>query len=99
MKACVSETGDVESVELISGDPILAKSAIDAVKKWKFKPFIKNGKPITVSTKLPFNFAFSENITRRKHHGMKRTPLPDPPATGERSPNECAFLREYRRVF
>ncbi len=62
VKIQVSETGDVESAELISGDPVLAKSAIDAVKKWKFKPFIKNGKPISVSSKLPFNFAFSENV-------------------------------------
>ncbi len=58
----VSETGDVESAEIISGDPVLAKSAIDAVKKWKFKPFIKNGKPTPVSSKVPFSFAFSENI-------------------------------------
>ncbi len=66
VRALVSETGDVESVEVVSGDPILAKSAVDAVKKWKFKPFIKNGKPMKVSTKLPFDFAFSENIDDRK---------------------------------
>jgi len=66
VKLQVSATGDVESVEVISGDPVLAKSAVDAAKKWKFKPFIKNGKPIAVSTKMPFNFAFSENIHQEK---------------------------------
>jgi TonB family protein len=62
VKIQVSETGDVESAEVISGDPTLARSAIDAVKKWKFKPFIKNGKPISVASKVPFSFAFSENV-------------------------------------
>jgi TonB family protein len=60
VKILVSETGDVESAEAVSGDPILAKSAVDAGKKWKFKPFIKNGKPVKASTNLPFDFAFSE---------------------------------------
>jgi TonB family protein len=61
VRAFVSETGDVEKVEEVSGDPILAKAAMDAVKNWKFKPFIKNGRPVKVSTKQSFNFAFSEN--------------------------------------
>jgi TonB family protein len=62
VRAFVSETGDVENVEEVSGDSILAKAAMDAVKKWKFKPFIKNGKPTKVSTKLSFNFAFSQSV-------------------------------------
>jgi protein TonB len=56
----------VESAEVVSGDPVLAKSAVDAAKKWKFTPFIKNGKPVKVSTNLPFSFAFSENIHEQK---------------------------------
>jgi TonB family protein len=63
VKVVVSETGDVENVEVISGDPVLAKAAVDAVKKWKFKPFIKNGKPVKVSTKLPFDFSFSGHVS------------------------------------
>ncbi len=66
VRILVSETGDVETAEIVSGDPVLAKSALDAVKKWKFKPFIKNGKRVEVSTKLPFDFAFSENINDEK---------------------------------
>lgn len=63
VKILVSETGDVENVEVISGDPILAPAAVEAAKKCKFKPFIKNGKPVNVSTKLPFDFAFTRNIS------------------------------------
>jgi TonB family protein len=62
VKVVVSETGDVESAEVVSGDPILAESALDAAKKWKFKPFIRNGKAVKASTKLPFDFAFSDKV-------------------------------------
>lgn len=55
----ISETGDVERAEFASGDQIFADSAITAVKKWKFKPYFKNGKAIKVSTKVPFDFAFA----------------------------------------
>jgi TonB family protein len=63
VKMLVSETGDVDSVEVVSGDPILAKAAVASAIKWKFKPFIKNGKPVQVFTTVPFNFAFSGNVS------------------------------------
>lgn len=66
VRAFVSETGDVESVEEVSGDPILVRAAMDAVKNWKFRPFIKNGKPEKVSTKLTFTFAFPQAIRDAK---------------------------------
>jgi TonB family protein len=63
VEVLVSETGGVESVEVVRGDPILAKAAVSAAKKWKFKPFIRGGKPVKVSTKIPFDFAFSDKVT------------------------------------
>jgi TonB family protein len=62
LKIVVSETGDVESAEVVSGHPVLAKAAVDAVKKWKFQPFIRNSKPVKASVKLPFDFAFSDKV-------------------------------------
>ncbi len=58
----ISETGDVESADIISGDPDLAKAVQEAMKKWKFKPYIRNGKPVKVNTKMPFDFAFKDKI-------------------------------------
>lgn len=65
LKILVSETGDVEKVDVLSGDPMLAESAVSAVRKWKFKPFIRNGRPIKVSTQLPMDFAFSNKIMEK----------------------------------
>ena len=75
LKLLVSETGDVEHVDVISGDPILVDSAVDAAKKWKFKPFIKNGKPVKVSTQLPMDFAFGDQV---KDIPIKDSPAPAP---------------------
>ena len=61
VKLTVSATGDVDSVEVIRGDPILAKAAVEAANNWKFKPFIKNGKPTAISGNLPFYFVIPEN--------------------------------------
>jgi len=62
LKVLISENGDVETAEVVSGDPMLAESALDAVKKFKFKPFIRDGKVVKVSTKLPFDFYFKEKM-------------------------------------
>jgi TonB family protein len=52
----ISENGDVERTEVMGGDPLLAKAAESAMKQWKFKPFIKDGKPVPTSRKVPFDF-------------------------------------------
>ena len=59
----ISETGDVEKADIISGQPDLARAVQEAMKKWKFKPYIHNGKPVKVSTKMPFDFAFQDKVT------------------------------------
>jgi TonB family protein len=61
VKVHVSETGDVDSAEVVSGEPALSNAALEAAKKWKFKPFIRNGKPSRASALLPFDFALPGN--------------------------------------
>ena len=57
VKLTVNEAGDVDDAEIVEGDPILAAACVDGLKQWKFHPFIKNGKPIRVSAKIPCTFA------------------------------------------
>jgi TonB family protein len=59
----ISETGEVEQAEVISGNPILAEAALAAGKKWKFKPYLHNGKPVKVQTKIPFDFYFGDRLS------------------------------------
>jgi TonB family protein len=97
VKVAVSETGDVSGVELISGDPVLARAAVDAAKKWKFKPFIKNGKPSAVTTRIPFDFAFSNTVQDEKIEPVaQQSPVPGhTPATGD-GPNPAGVATPQR---
>jgi TonB family protein len=56
----ISKTGDVESIQLFSGHPILAPSAIEAVKQWKYKPYLLNGEPVEVETDVTVNFTLPD---------------------------------------
>jgi TonB family protein len=60
MKAVINQTGDVESVELLSGHPMLVQAALDAVKQWKYRPYLLNGNAVAVETQVTVNFTLSE---------------------------------------
>lgn len=58
----ISEAGDVEHIDVLSGNPLLVPSTVESVKRWKYKPFLRGGKPIKVSTRVPLDFAFARNV-------------------------------------
>lgn len=60
LKAHISKTGDVENLQLVSGHPMLAPAAIDAVKQWKYRPFVLNGEPVKVETNVTVNFTLAD---------------------------------------
>ena len=55
----INEEGTVTDEQVISGPPELAPAAIDAVKQWKAKPYVVDGKPIPLKIKLPLDFHLS----------------------------------------
>jgi TonB family protein len=59
LSVLINKTGDVESVKLINGDPLLAPAAIDAVKRWKYRPYILNGTPVAVETTATIVFTLA----------------------------------------
>ncbi len=61
LHAIISKTGDIDSVEVVSGHPALAPAAIEAVKQWKYKSYLLNGKPVAVDTQILVNFTLSGN--------------------------------------
>ena len=53
----VNEQGEVAEVQRTSGPELLRSAAVEAVRRWKFRPTIVNGQPVRVSGYINFNFA------------------------------------------
>lgn len=60
LKVQISKAGDVVSMQLVSGHPMLAPAAIEAVKQWKYMPYLLNGEPVEVETNVTVNFTLSD---------------------------------------
>lgn len=50
LQAMISKTGTIENLRVVSGPPMLQQAAIDAVKNWKYNPYLLNGQPVEVET-------------------------------------------------
>jgi protein TonB len=60
MKATIAEDGSVQDLKVINGDPILAQAASDAVKQWRYEPYLLNGKPIRKQMEITLEFKPTE---------------------------------------
>lgn len=56
LQAVIGKDGRVENLRLISGHPMLAPAAIEAVKQWRYRPYLLNGEPVEVDTTINVNF-------------------------------------------
>ena len=56
LMATVSKTGDITHVKVLSGDSQLSQGRTDAVKQWKYKPYLLNGEPVEIQTQVTINF-------------------------------------------
>jgi protein TonB len=54
--AIIARDGSIQSLKLITGHPLLVAAAMDAVKQWKYKPYILNGEPVEVETYITVTF-------------------------------------------
>jgi protein TonB len=59
LQAEISKDGSIQNLHVISGHPMLVPSAIEAVKQWKYKPYILNGEPVEVETTITVNFTLA----------------------------------------
>ncbi|MGA3197004.1 MAG: energy transducer TonB [Terriglobales bacterium] len=59
LQAEISKEGTIQNLQLISGHAMLAPAAIEAVKQWRYKPYLLNGEPVAVETQVVVNFSLS----------------------------------------
>jgi len=60
LQAVIGKDGSVENLRLISGHPMLAPAALDAIRQWRFKPYYLNGEPVEVETYINVNFTLAD---------------------------------------
>jgi periplasmic protein TonB len=58
--ATISTAGTIENLRVLSGHPLLVGAAIDAVKQWRYRPYILNDEPIEVETEITVNFVLQD---------------------------------------
>jgi TonB family protein len=78
LEITIAETGFVRSSKVLSGNPVLARSAVEAVKRWVYQPALVNGKPFSITTEVEFKF------------DLDRSPMQSPDTKAERTDPESA---------
>jgi TonB family protein len=68
LQAIISKTGDIQSLRVLSGPDELRISALDAVRQWKYKPYLLDGEPTEVDTTITVTYSLGDAVP--------------PPATG-----------------
>ena len=60
LAAVIGKDGNIQSLKVLdSPSPILSQAAMDAVKQWKYRPYVLNGTPVEVDTQITVNFTLS----------------------------------------
>ena len=57
VEVTIDENGQVSEVQKVEGPVLLQGAAKDAIRKWRFKPFVRDGQPVRAVGFINFNFA------------------------------------------
>jgi len=58
--AIIAKDGTVASLTVVNGHPLLVVAALEAVKRWVYKPTLLNGEPVEVQTVIDVNFTLAQ---------------------------------------
>jgi TonB family protein len=56
LRVAIARDGSIEDVKVLAGDPVLAEAATDAVRQWRYRPTVVNGRQVNVLTVLTVRF-------------------------------------------
>lgn len=61
LRATIGSAGEIENLQVVSGHPLLAPAALDAVRQWRFRPYYLNGSAIEVQAQITVRFVLDGN--------------------------------------
>jgi len=59
LQAIISKQGTIENLQVLIGHPMLVTAAVQAVRQWRYRPYVLNGEPVEVETEITVNFVLS----------------------------------------
>ena len=71
LAAFIDESGTVEQLHLVSGNPLLVKAAFDAVKQWRYRPAIRHGAAVPVVTTISVRFTLGIDSAQPDRRGVR----------------------------
>jgi protein TonB len=61
LQAVISKQGAIENLKVLAGHPMLVQAAMDAVRQWRYRPYVLNHEPVEVETQITVNFSLAGN--------------------------------------
>jgi periplasmic protein TonB len=61
LSAMISKQGVIENLRVLTGHPMLVPAAIEAVRQWRYRPYVLNNEPVEVETQITVNFSLAGN--------------------------------------
>jgi periplasmic protein TonB len=61
LQAMISKQGIIENLRVVTGHPMLVPAAIEAVRQWRYRPYVLNNAPVEVETQITVNFLLAGN--------------------------------------
>ncbi|MGB9233116.1 MAG: energy transducer TonB [Terriglobales bacterium] len=61
LRAIIGKAGTIENLAVLSGQGMLVTAAVEAVRQWRYRPYLLNGEPIEVETEIRVNFMLAGN--------------------------------------
>ena len=59
LQATIGKDGTIQNLHLLSGHPLLTQAAMDAVRQWRYRPYLLNNEPVEVDTTIQVNFTLN----------------------------------------
>jgi protein TonB len=69
LQVVVRHTGAVNPIHIVSGKPSLEAEAMDAVRLWRYRPYVEDGQPIDVMTNVKVDFVPGKQAGMVSHPG------------------------------
>jgi TonB family protein len=66
IEATINKEGRIENLRVVSGPEMLRQTSLDAVKGWVYKPYLLNGSPVEVLTKINIIFTLGDKAPAKK---------------------------------